>query len=59
VAALPVLSPFFETTPAGLRCHVLSASEGLLVISILWLGVRQLLHRLQPRPGTVQAAAGE
>jgi hypothetical protein len=59
VAAPPVLSPFFETTPAGLRYHVLSASEGLLVISILWLGVRQLLHRLQPQPRAVQASAGE
>jgi hypothetical protein len=50
VAAPPVLSPFFETSPAGLRYHVLSASEGLLVISLLWLGVRQLLQRVQPQP---------
>jgi hypothetical protein len=48
-AAPPVFSPFFTTTPAGLRYHVLAPSEGLLLISILWLGLRRLLQRTQPR----------
>ena len=43
--APPRLVPFFEAQPFSPRFHILTASDGVLVVSLLWVGVRALLAR--------------
>jgi hypothetical protein len=44
-AGRPFVSPFFEVTSHARRYHVLSATEGVVVIGLLWLGVRYAVGR--------------
>lgn len=41
----PPKTPFFSVTNARIRYHVLSAFEGVLLIGLVWLGVRYLVRR--------------
>jgi hypothetical protein len=46
VVAPPRLVPFFEPPRIGIpRFHILAASEGVIIVSVLWVGVRMLLAR--------------
>jgi hypothetical protein len=41
--APPVFSPFYSVTPAGLRSHIMSPAEGLIIVASLWLGLNALI----------------
>jgi hypothetical protein len=46
--APPHFVPFFEELPfGGPRFHILTASEGVLIVSGLWMGIRTFLRRVR------------
>jgi hypothetical protein len=56
ILAPPIMSPFFEVTPGGRHFHRMGGSEAIVVVSLLWWGVRYLVGRASAAGPTRPAA---